>query len=234
MKGEPRWHWSIPVVWAGLGTAWYWGLLARGSLPLHCVQTPGACEPQGVNGLDRWVLSYTHNPFLDSVSFVTQDLSGALFLLTTAWLAWRGGTGRRLIRLGKYWAMGFTATLLNGVCTELARHIGQRPRPFVYLSSEQGLNPQNYVSFYSGHTSFAATSCTLTVLFVWWTGSSLRLKQFSTAAAVALTLSTGMFRVLSGRHFVTDVVAGAIAGACVAWGVFALATATGRPKPLRH
>jgi membrane-associated phospholipid phosphatase len=226
MKGEPRWHWSIPVLWAGLGAAWYYGLLARSDLPLHCVQTPTVCEPQGVNWIDRWVLSYAHSPLLDTASFVTQDTAGVFFLLVAAFLAWRAPRNRVAFWL-KSWGMGLTTTLLNGVCTEIARHLGQRPRPFVYLNNEFALNPQNYVSFYSGHTSFAACITTLAGLMLHHSDLPRSAKRAGTAAAVILTFLTGLFRVLSGRHFVTDVTAGAIAGALVAWGVFWLST---RPK----
>jgi membrane-associated phospholipid phosphatase len=217
-----RWHWSIAAAWAFFGNAWLQGVNARGGLGTHCVSRPSACSPESVNFIDRWVLSYPFSPFLDSVSFYTQDAAALLYLAIAVWVGIQSDAGKKLLNGFLWICFGVTAALINGFLTEMARHLGQRPRPFVYLAPEDmGMNPQNYVSFYSGHTSFAAVMSMAAYLVVINHPSSKPwMRRLTAALGLTFTFLTGLFRVLSGRHFVTDVLSGATAGVLVAFLVY--------------
>ena len=54
-------------------------------------------------------------------------------------------------------------------------------------------------------------------LILWMRGAPLLLLLLSALAAETLIITTAYFRILAGRHFLTDVIMGALAGTTVAW-----------------
>lgn len=112
------------------------------------------------------------------------------------------------------------AALTNATINEAVRLLVQRPRPYVYANPKLlGKDVTSYTSFYSGHTSFATVSAVHLVY-------ALRRRRVRTAvlwgvggAATFLVFLTALFRVLSGYHFMTDVLVGALMGALIAYTV---------------
>jgi len=103
---------------------------------------------------------------------------------------------------------------LNFGLVSMAKFGFQRPYPYVYQKPPQGFqsDPTDYLSFYSGHTSttFAALGSAAMTL-------SLRHKKIlwpwlMTAAAGT---SIGLELILSGEHFTTDVLVGAMMGSAI-------------------
>ncbi len=208
------------VLAAVSGALWVFSVRNRSRFILpHCID-PLTCTPDTIAGIDRWVVSYPHSPFLDSFSFITQYTAAALLLGTGLWglsqhtLPW----SIRFKRWGLDTLQAFEATLINGAAMEIVRNLVQRPRPFVYLNpGVLGQNPAHYISFYSGHTSFTVTACLTAVLILRSHQTDQpKLIRLVGIVAVSLSLLTGLFRVLSGRHFPTDVLAAAVAGIGVA------------------
>jgi membrane-associated phospholipid phosphatase len=121
----------------------------------------------------------------------------------------------------------FTTDLLmlaesNILCqglTQLSKGMFHRPRPFVYRSDQAGKQPGRdaFRSFFSGHTSAAFNGAVLagTVFAKRHPGS--RRSTAVWATGLTLAAATGTCRVLAGRHFPTDVLAGAAAGAFTGW-----------------
>jgi membrane-associated phospholipid phosphatase len=114
----------------------------------------------------------------------------------------------------------------NGAATEATRLVVQRPRPYVYSDSIRAPalkdDPQNYTSFYSGHTSFAASSCVCLFLLLLGRGAPRPLLFLSALTGEALVISTAAFRVLAGRHFLSDTLTGALMGTATALLVYFL------------
>jgi membrane-associated phospholipid phosphatase len=102
--------------------------------------------------------------------------------------------------------MDAEALTLTGLITEATKRIAGRERP---------TGPGENDSFFSGHTSVAAAAATIVCL----QHVQLQLLGNSAAdaavcgAAAAAALSTGLLRVMSDRHYASDVIAGAAAGA---------------------
>jgi len=222
LQGSP--HISRKDFWLTIIPALFWliGVYSRPYvIETHCSKKPDSCVPASVNFFDQPSLGLERSD-ADRLSFWTQDLSGVIALTTPAlWngtLAWMGRVSR-VIALSQT-AVDLTIILQtvawNGLATESTRLIVQRPRPFVYSRPEEGNNPASYVSFYSGHTSFAAAS--MSSLFLTLLGRNAPTPLLIVIAALAqiLVLSTAFFRVLAGRHFITDVLTGAVMGALVA------------------
>lgn len=124
-----------------------------------------------------------------------------------------------------YWKIGieYTETLLLAFgVKELAKHLVNRARPYMYFENP----PLNHIldgdwnnSFFSGHTtlSFAAASFTAVKLCQYfpdekWIGAAIT-GTFTLAAA------TGVLRLMSGNHFLSDVLLGALVGSAIGVGV---------------
>jgi membrane-associated phospholipid phosphatase len=217
-------------LWLTLIPALLWALgptLGRTQLiQLHCIDKPQTCTPESVFWLDRALLGTKYSwaySWADHYSYMTQNLSGALAVGIPALLHGSLAFAGKMTPIG---AMTGIATDLiiwgqtvawNGMFTETARLIAQRPRPFVYKAPAiEGADPAHYTSFFSGHTSFAAASTAALFLILLARRAPAPLLVLSALAIPSLTVSTAVFRVLAQRHFVTDVIAGGLCGILVA------------------
>lgn len=110
--------------------------------------------------------------------------------------------------------------LLTLGLTELTKNLARRSRPYVYGASaplEVKMDPYARRSFFSGHTSMSAAGCFFAAK-VWsdfHPGSKWRPLVWGGAAA--LPALTGLYRVLAGKHFPTDVLAGYAVGGFCGW-----------------
>lgn len=189
----------------------------------YCHTKPEACTAQSLPAIDRISVGMESSE-ADGFSFLTQNLSG--IVATTAPFVWAAGE-LVLLRLGPGAALATACsdlltlvqiTLWNGTATEISHLISQRPRPFVLLDPlGRGHIAHHYTSFYSGHTSFAAASTLGAFLILVYRGASLPLLLIYFTLSEILIFSTAYFRIMAGRHFMTDVVAGALAGTLFAF-----------------
>jgi membrane-associated phospholipid phosphatase len=101
------------------------------------------------------------------------------------------------------------------VATTLLKHTVRRPRPSAYAPTQRLDALDEQVSFPSGHTSLAAAMTTAyTVTFALKYPHS-PWKYAVGALGVGITCATGYARVAAGRHFYTDVAAGALLGGVI-------------------
>jgi membrane-associated phospholipid phosphatase len=221
-----RKDWALTLIPALL---WIAGTHARQYL-IHprCVgpDAGAECSKTNVPSIDQPGLGM-ENMRADAYSYTTQNVSG--YLAIGAAVLWSGGAvltnlstpltaaiaaGTDLVLLGQ-------AASWNGVFNEICHVIAHRPRPFVYSDpGGRGQDPAHYTSFYSGHTSFAAVAGVSLFLILLARGAPAGLLIFSASISQGLVMSTGLFRILSGRHFLTDVVAAACFGSLIALAVF--------------
>jgi len=203
---------------------WLIGVYSRQSvMTLSCITEPGRCIPENVFQLDRPATELQSHK-ADRMSFVTQDLSGYSALFgPVGWASFLAVTGRlspggALIAAGTDLTLIFQSIVWNGAATEAGRLIVQRPRPFVYSNPlVLGADPANYTSFFSGHTSFTAAAGTAFILSLVRRQAPRLILILSGSVVSVLVFLTGLFRVLSGRHFPTDVLFAAIVGTLVAF-----------------
>jgi membrane-associated phospholipid phosphatase len=162
------------------------------------------CRPSEVNGFDRGAIGWN--------SGVAGDLSDVTAGLTVV--------AALALDLSD---VGFTrafledtvvlveAEALNSALVTLFKYTVQRPLPVVYAGQAPDLlhSAGGYRSFYSGHTSLAFAALV--------TGANTWSRRHPGAiwpwvVTVLAGASVGVERVLAGRHFPTDVLAGAAAG----------------------
>jgi membrane-associated phospholipid phosphatase len=169
------------------------------------------CSAAALNAMDRMIPGQG-SISADFYSNCLQNGAGilAFFLPWIVFRKIRPALSLNLILLG--------ITSLNGALMEVIRALIQRPRPIVLAApaSEAG-NIHHYTSFYSGHTSFVA----LALFFSWlWTRRLLPEKRGLVLALgilyPALTVGTAVLRVLGGRHYPTDTLAGWLFGTALA------------------
>lgn len=110
--------------------------------------------------------------------------------------------------------------LLNAGINGLVKGLATRNRPFVY--DENSPTEEIYKvgarhSFYSGHTSFAASNFFFTarVFSEYLTDNSA--KVFIWSAAALIPAVTGFSRVITHNHFPTDAIVGYIVGAAIGY-----------------
>jgi membrane-associated phospholipid phosphatase len=193
-------------------------LQARCVAPLG---SPSVCTPESVPFFDRPGLGL-EDAAADGYSFNTQNAAG-LFAASIP-LLWNAGLvltqtltpALALSECGVHLVLFLETWGINGALTEVTRLMVQRPRPFVYKNPNKAADPQSYVSFYSGHTSFAAAATTYLLLILLCYGVPRAFWLTLLGLSEGLVISTAVFRILSGRHFLSDVIVGAFAGSLVA------------------
>lgn len=191
-------------------------------MQLSCAPSIHTCLPVEVSSFDRiGIRPYVGR--IDEYSFYAEYAAGFFaVLIPLAW--WLRRIRTRLVSFkeamkmyGRDLAVCIEAALWNGFLNECTRLIVQRPRPFVYLDPGAGNLGAHYNSFFSGHTSFSAVAMVSMVLVLKDRGASRRSIYGFCILAFIVTALTGIFRVFAGRHFPTDVIAGAIFGTVLAW-----------------
>lgn len=109
--------------------------------------------------------------------------------------------------------------------TSIVKSAADRKRPYVYNSDvplEKKTNKDSTRSFYSGHTSTAFNSAVFisTVFSDYYPDSGMRYVVWITSLTLAST--TGYLRYAAGKHYPSDIIAGAAAGAVTGYTVPAL------------
>lgn len=183
-------------------------------------------KPAGPQDLNRDALPVWDRPFAGIYSpgaSLASDVlavgTGGSAVFVGAWQAWRGGTSYQpvledFLILSEAFAWS-SAVNLNVRAERL------HPRPFVYgteASASDRAKPEAAGSFYSGHASEAFLGAVYLA-----TSYPLRHPEFEHrgwlwTGALAAATTTAALRVAAGKHFPSDVVAGAAMGSLMGLG----------------
>jgi membrane-associated phospholipid phosphatase len=129
--------------------------------------------------------------------------------------------GDRLLIYGE--AMAINLALNHGI-----KRLIQRPRPYLYsrdpevarYAASQG--DDSRLSFYSGHAAVAFCAATAGGYLVAASAHSPGVRAIAWAGGFAVAAATADLRVRAGKHFYSDVVAGALVGIAIGYAVPAL------------
>lgn len=109
------------------------------------------------------------------------------------------------------------ATSVSAMLTQIVKFTAGRQRPDAHYAATGVTRPEDTTSFYSGHTSiaFALAVSSGTVASM----RGYRLAPLIWGAGLAAAATTGYLRVAADKHYLTDVIAGAVIGSAIGFGL---------------
>ena len=167
-----------------------------------------ALNPLNVNRFDRWACSRwsPRAAHLSDALLITSFLSPGL-LFTSSQIQKDSKT------VGM---MYFESMILTFGLTQLTKSLTQRIRPVAYhpdAPDDFRLNNRDVrASFFSGHTSMAFASLVFLSTVYDRYHSDSEWTPFVWGGAIGTASTVGLLRILSGKHFPTDVIVGAVVG----------------------
>lgn len=176
------------------------------------------CDRLDVPAIDRFALD-RRSSLAKTSSDVSIGVVLTLPLLLDALDVHDSGSG--WIGFGEDAVVMAQAVVLSGALNQVVKLAVQRPRPLLYgtTSAADRADPDNYLSFYSSHTStaFSAGLSYASTFALRHPGSPYRYVVYG--GAIAAGSGVGLLRMLAGKHFPSDVIVGAVAGSAIGLGV---------------
>lgn len=108
------------------------------------------------------------------------------------------------------------AAVLTGVITQVTKFSVARARPYAYYSNDFS-NPDSRLSFFSGHTSYSFTLALSSAMLLAESHPQNAAAIYS--SALLLAALPGYLRIAADKHYLTDVLTGAIVGSAIAYGI---------------
>ncbi|HKP98080.1 MAG TPA: phosphatase PAP2 family protein [Fibrobacteria bacterium] len=174
---------------------------------------PAALDSRDVPGYDRWAIGF-HSSTLSAVS---SGLAWSQFLFPMALDAWDVHQGRQP------WHGALTDALILEEALMLSTSLSSYAKSFrihsTPLSYDPGVDdgekrlPQNASSFFSNHTATAFTTAVFSGYTFQLRHPESRLVPWVWGASLTLATGVGALRIMAGKHFPSDVAAGAAVGA---------------------
>lgn len=179
-----------------------------------------ACDPREVNALDRSTAG-TYRPLLSAAGDISVGALAALALTAESVDVFSDHRADRPVAdFFTDFAVIAEAWLVNGAINQLVKLAAPRPRPLLYdrpLSDPLQRKPDNYLSFYSSHTSSAfAIGIAYAQTYAYRHPGNVA-RYWMYAAAIAAGSGIGLTRIFAGKHFPSDVLVGAAAGTAIGW-----------------
>lgn len=206
-------NWKKDAIVTGVGLGIFGGgVYARSTLTGHTQSEINALNLYDINAFDRSAV--------DRWSPTAANVSDG-FLIGSAFLpfAMLGSKNAR----ADWKVIGFMyaeVALYNIGLTEIFKGAIHRTRPLAYnpqAPQESKLKPSSRASFFSGHTSVAASFSFLTAkLFHDYSDNDAAKAVVWTAAAV-IPATTGFLRYYAGKHFPTDIITGYLVGGAIGY-----------------
>jgi membrane-associated phospholipid phosphatase len=199
-----------------LGGTVLWGgtifVGAGATPPPWCgTMTTPACDPKGLNALDRTAAGLFNPKASLAADILTGVVPGALIALDIVDAGvvrnWRGWLEDGVVIA--------QAVAWDGAIQDIVRRAVRRPRPFMYtpgLNAGEREGPEATFSFYSGHTSGTFAIATATAYTYSLRHPRSKWQYLVWTLALAAASSEPILRVVAGGHFPTDCIVGALMG----------------------
>lgn len=189
-----------------------------GNYRLSRMSTDDASELPAVQDLLPW-----DRPVAGRYNKAAGDVSTWFAVLGVAPLALAGYSWYREDACGRdlaiYSLMFAQALALQNALNLTVRSMKFWPRPYIYAEDGDGAEAakdadgEAYGSFFSGHASAAFTVAVFTGEWFSEMYPNSRYKSLVWAGSLSLAGFVGALRIAAGKHYVSDVVVGALAGA---------------------
>jgi len=177
----------------------------------HLQRCVPACDPSGINALDRRVVDYHNRGARVASDVLVVALPAQAILLSLIDLKEWG-----LSEVASDVLLITQAMAVSGAIGEIVKRSVSRPRPYMHRDDPDDPlrqhNAHDFRSFYSSHTStvFSATIAMAAIFSRRHPGSPLKWLFWGVAVAGGTTIAA--LRVAAGKHFFSDVMVGAAAG----------------------
>ncbi|MFT4524834.1 MAG: membrane-associated phospholipid phosphatase [Bacteroidia bacterium] len=159
------------------------------------------------SAVDRW--SPTAAKISDGLMYGALALPFTIFAFKSAQENWLGLS-----------LMYVEVALYTVGVTELTKGLSKRVRPYAYNPEaplDTRLGKSGRFSFFSGHTSIAASMSFLTAKVFHDLSDNNTAKALVWTAAALIPAATGYLRYHSGKHFPTDIIAGYVVGGAIGY-----------------
>ena len=200
------------VTWgdaASVGTAGVlYALPAALGLP-HGTPSCAPCDPGTLPGVDHWALRRVS---------ATGDVASDVVLAGVAgFTAFAGLHGLPAQQWHGTFAVFASTASWTGASTEWLKVLVRRKRPVLYTSDAvtAASDPESQQSLPSLHTSLAFAAATSYLVIARW--QHLPHRTRNTLLLYAGAVGVAALRVAAGKHFPTDVLAGAALGSGIGW-----------------
>lgn len=198
------------------------GIISFGTVLYYRMETPDNLKDQDV--LLPWdkPLAGRYSENADKASDIGSVL--AVAPLVVGGIAWHDGSsnGAEFATFSLMFAQAIA--IGNGLNLTL-RSLEVWPRPYIYAESGEGKEKAENAkaeangSFFSGHATAAFTVATFTDQWFRTTYPNSPYKGIMQASAYSLATLESVLRIAAGKHYVTDVVVGALVGTGVSLGI---------------
>lgn len=124
---------------------------------------------------------------------------------------------REKYTVGAMWAQ---TMLLSAGLTCFVKEVASRNRPYMYnkaASDDIKTSKDARLSFFSGHTSMAASSCFFMAKVYTDLNPDSRIKPLIWTGAAVLPAAVGVLRYTAGKHYPSDILVGYITGAAIGY-----------------
>lgn len=200
------------IIFGTSAAMWATGAIVISGLDPLTAEEILALNPEDVNKFDRVAIGVRRESQAGDV------LVHASIFLPLTFLSF-GDTRRDMGMLG---VMAVEVLMLNQGLNWMAKGLTRRTRPFVYDPEspfEDKTKTNARLSFYSGHTSTAASMTFFTAKVFSDYLSNKTVKALIWTAAAVYPALVGYLRRDSANHFRTDVITGYIVGALIGYGI---------------
>jgi membrane-associated phospholipid phosphatase len=200
--------WAAPLTAVFAGAGWY----AQSRVEPLTMGQIAALNPQGIPGFDRFNAG-DWRPKAANASNVA-----VLVVCASPFALFANGEERK--DFWKIALMGGEAGLTTFGLTNLSKGLAHRPRPYLYgnlAPIEKQIDGEARLSFFSSHTSLAATACFFGAKVFNDYHPDSKYRPWVWTAAALIPAGVGYLRVRAGRHFLSDLVTGYAVGAAVGY-----------------
>ena len=170
-----------------------------------------------INPIDRYAVSMSSER-----AGQWSDILGSACLLSPLLTLTQPKAQKNNLQLALIYAETIT---LTGTIVYLTKCTVKRPRPFVFNPSapqELKLNKSARMSFFSGHTALSFASAVFFSTTYSDYSSDNQWDAVIWSSAITTASLVGYFRIRAGKHYVSDVIAGALVGSAIGYGIPAL------------
>lgn len=209
-------YWEVDVPVLGVAAVLGSARMARteGSSPAFCVQqipeeerATVACDPEELNALDRPLAGRWSPQWSNFSDYLLLGLGAAP--VAVLWV------DEGFLNMLNDVVVIYQSTLIAASLSGLSSLSAGRGRPYVYGTKaplEERTSPEGGLAFFSGHSAMAFALSTSTFWTLKRTHLSGPVPWIALGVGTTGASGVALARVLGGRHFPTDVVAGAIVG----------------------